>query len=279
MDSYAYYNGSFGRRNEIFVPLTDRSIFFGDAVYDAAIGCYDRIMWEEEHIARLLISARRVGIDHPYTPKFLSSLMREIAIRSMIKSYFIYIQISRGKFKRSHSATNTEANLLITVDHIKIEDSISQMTLASAVDIRHGMCDVKTVNLLPAVMASSKADDMSADEALFIKNGIVTECAKSNISMLKQGRIITHPLNSSILAGVTRSHFLSACADMGLEICQEEFPYCQLFEADEIFVTSCSKLCKTVSHIDSIPVGGRCPDSSHEIFKRLYNDYLAICKP
>ena len=66
MTSYAYYNGQFGKRDEIKIPLSDRSIFFGDAVYDTAIGCYDRILWEIEHIERLLCNAQRLGIEHKY---------------------------------------------------------------------------------------------------------------------------------------------------------------------------------------------------------------------
>ena len=69
MCSYAYYNGKFGKKEEISIPLSDRSIYFGDAVYDVALGSYDRIMWESEHLDRLLANAKRLGIIHPYSKK------------------------------------------------------------------------------------------------------------------------------------------------------------------------------------------------------------------
>jgi D-alanine transaminase len=90
MDSYAYYNGKFGKRDKITIPLSDRSIFFGDAIYDAAIGSFDRILWESEHIERFLNNAEKIGIKHNYTHKHLSDILREIGVKSMIKSYFIY---------------------------------------------------------------------------------------------------------------------------------------------------------------------------------------------
>ena len=101
MISYAYYNGNFGKRNEISIPLSDRSIFFGDAVYDAAIGSYDRILWESEHIDRLLINAKRLGIEHEYTKAFLSELLREIAVKSMIKCFSLFPAFE--KFEYAHS--------------------------------------------------------------------------------------------------------------------------------------------------------------------------------
>jgi D-alanine transaminase len=116
MSSYAFYNGEFGKREDIRIPLTERSIFFGDAVYDAAIGSFDRILWEDEHINRLLSNAKRIGINHPYNKKMLSAILREIAIKSMNEVYFIYIQISQSSSSRTHSAANCKSNLLITVD-------------------------------------------------------------------------------------------------------------------------------------------------------------------
>ena len=138
MNSYAYYNGKFAKRDEITIPLSDRSIFFGDAVYDAAIGSYDRILWEDEHIQRFLDNANRIGIKHNLTKKYLLQLLREVAIKSMINNYFIYFQLSRDLATRTHSANGCGSNLLITVDPIEIKPNVTPLKLITVEDKRYG---------------------------------------------------------------------------------------------------------------------------------------------
>ena len=278
MISYAYYNGNFGKRNEISIPLSDRSIFFGDAVYDAAIGSYDRILWESEHIDRLLINAKRLGIEHEYTKAFLSELLREIAVKSMIKCYFLYFQLSRSSNMRIHSANNCKANLLITIDPITIEKRPKPLRLITAKDLRYGYCDIKTVNLLPAVLASTKAEKADCDEAVFVKDGFVTECAKSNISIINQGRIITHPKSSKILPGITREHLLSMCKEMSFTIEERPFTIDEMLRADEILVTSTTKLCRTVGYIDGTSVGGKDTHFAEMICQKMYKEFADFCK-
>lgn len=277
MTSYAYYNGQFGKRDEIKIPLSDRSIFFGDAVYDTAIGCYDRILWEIEHIERLLCNAQRLGIEHKYTRRKLSSLIREISVKSTFGTCMIYIQISRDLMARNHSAVGCGANLLITVEPIIIDRFPKPMKLITAEDKRYGYCDVKTINLLPAVLSSTEAETAGCDEAIFIRNNIVTECSKSNISIIKQGRLITHPISSRILPGITRAHLLEGCRKLGIPFKEIEFTKAELFSADEILISSTTKLCKTASHIDSLPVGGGANEIASAIQNYLYSEFSTFC--
>ena len=278
MNSYAYYNGKFGKRNEILIPLSDRSIFFGDAVYDAAIGSYDRILWEDEHITRFLGNAKRLGIRHGYKKHYLSSLLREIAVKSMIDTYLIYFQLSRDLPERRHSGIGCGADLLVTVEPIVIEEFPRPMKLITVPDLRYGYCDIKTTNLLPAVISATEAERADCDEAIFVKDGIVTECTKSNISILKQGRLITHPKSHKILPGITRAHLLAASRSLGIPYEEAEFSMEELFSADEILVSSTTKLCKTVSHIDSVRVGGRDKKTSSELCQFLYSEFTEFCK-
>lgn len=278
MNSYAYYNGKFGKKEEIFIPLSDRSIFFGDAVYDALIGSFDRIMWEDEHIDRLLDNAEKIGIKHSYTKRFLSDLLREIAIRAMMDTYLLYIQISRNLYTRRHSAIDCEANLLVTIEPIHMKRYPKSMKLITFPDKRYGYCDVKTVNLIPAVLSATSAEKEGFDEAVFIKDEIVTECTKSNISILNQGRLITHPKSEHILPGIVRAHLLEACKQTGIPYEERKFTKEELFAADEILVTSTTKLCKTVSHINGCSVGGKDPKKASLLCDFLYSEFEKICK-
>ena len=276
MDSYAYYNGKFGKKEDIYIPISDRSIFFADAIYDAAIGRYDRILWEEEHIERFLNNAKRIGINHSLTKTFLSSLLREIAIKSMLESYFIYFQLSKNSKDRTHSSVGSSANLLITIDPIEIKKVLPPMKLMSFDDTRHNLCDIKCTNLLSAVLTSTIADEAGFDEAVFIRNGIVTECAKSNISIIKQGRVISHPKNSHILPGITREHLNDVCNKLSIPFWEEKFSYNDLINADEILVTSTTKLCRRVEKIDNFTVGGKAYDLCERIIYRLFSEYEEI---
>lgn len=277
MASYAYYNGSFGKKQDIFIPLSDRSIYFGDAVYDAAIGSYDRIMWEKDHIRRFLGNAKSIGIRHDLTEEKLSSLLREIAVKSMLESYFIYFQMSRSAPDRIHSALRTEATLLITVDPIDIRRSQRPLEMITVKDGRSNLCDVKTVNLLPAVLASTMAEKAGADEAIFVRGKYVTECAKSNISIIKEGRIITHPANNRILPGITRAHLLSNCEQLGIPYEERPFTVSEMLSADEIIVTSTTKLCRTVGQINNLPVGGKNSPLAEKLSRKMYLQYKNLC--
>ena len=278
MCSYAYYNGEFGKREDISIPLSDRSIFFGDAIYDAAIGSYDRILWESEHIDRFLKNAERIGINHNFTKEYLSALLREIAVKSMIKTYFLYFQLSRTLPQRVHSGKNCGASLLITVDPITIDKNPPPLNLITVKDQRYDYCDIKTINLLPSVLAATEADFRDCDEAVFIKNEIVTECSKSNISIINQGRVITHPTNSKILPGIARAHLIKKCYELNIPFTERPFTKEEMLGAEEILVTSTTKLCRTVSLIDGLAVGGGNSPLSHLLCTKLYREFADFCQ-
>lgn len=277
MSSYAYYNGSFGKREEIRIPLSDRSVFFGDAIYDAAIGSYDRILWEEEHIERFLGNAEKIGIKHNISKNFLSSLLREIAVRSMLETYFIYFQLSRDLPSRRHSANGSGFNLLITVDPITINKSDSPLRLKTAEDLRYGYCNIKTVNLLPSVLSITEAESNGCDEAVFVKNGFVTECSKSNISIIKQGRLITHPKTNEILPGIAREHILRICESVGITVSERKFSVEEMMNADDILVSSTTRLCQRAGYVNSVPVGKSKEALGDKICSLMYSEYAVFC--
>lgn len=278
MNSYAYYNGDFGKSEDIKIPLSDRSIYFGDAVYDAAIGRYEFIMWEGEHIDRFLANAKRLGIEHSYTKRRLASLFREIAVKSCIPEYFLYFQLSRNKERRIHSGVGCCANLLVTIEPIEISNSLPPLRLSLFEDLRYGYCDIKTVNLLPAVLSSTKAELEGCDEAVFQLDGVVTECAKSNISILKDGILKTHPTTNRILPGIARRHVLLACRRLGIPYCEEAFTVEELFAADEILLSSTTKLCRRANMLCGQQVGMKDGDRAEKICQFLYKEFENLGK-
>jgi D-alanine transaminase len=178
--------------------------------------------------------------------------------KSKLEEYFLYIQLSRCAPERAHAYPDEQKTaLLITVSPFVLAPPQNRLKLITAEDKRYGFCDVKTVNLLPAVLASHKAASVGCDEAVFVRDGMVTECAHSNIAILKDGVIITHPDSPKILPGIAKKRLLFVAASEGIEVCERPFAVEELFSADEILVTSTTKLCVAAHEIDKVKIGGK----------------------
>jgi D-alanine transaminase len=132
------------------------------------------------------------------------------------------------------------------------------------------------VNLLPAVLASHKAASVGCDEAIFVRDGVVTECAHSNIAILKNGVIITHPDSPKILPGIAKKRLLSVAVSEGIEVCERQFAVEELFSADEVLVTSTTKICLSACEINGLSVGGKDGKILKLLQKKLFSEYKII---
>ena len=252
----AYYNGRFGSYDETCLSLSDRALFFGDGIYDAAVGKGGKIFLLDEHNERLYNNAKRLGILPPVSKEELNRILLEAIRLSGLSEYFVYLQFSRCKARRTHSACGAKTSLLVTVTEWIPPLPENRLSLITTPDLRYEYCDIKTVNLLPAVMASTLAEERGADEAVFHRGDTVTECAHSNISILKDRTLITHPTGPHILPGITRRHLINAARKLGIKVEERPFTLTELFSADEVIVSSTTKLILTAKSIDGIAVGG-----------------------
>lgn len=264
--SIAYYDGEFQEKENVRMPLSDRAIFFGDGIYDAAIGRGGNIYLEEEHIERFFGNARRLDIPVAFTKEQLSKILKSTISANNFKQYFVYFQLTRTSEERIHAYPDTQrSTLLVTVKAHEFPHPDKQLKLITTRDDRYLLCDIKTLNLLPAVLASRAAESAGCDEAVFIRDGIVTECAHSNLSIVKDGVLYTHPKSNKILPGITRERMLHLCRQMLIPYEERPFGKDELFSADEVLITSTTKLLLTASHIDGIAVG----NNKNELSKRL----------
>lgn len=273
--SIAYYNGQFCAYSDIKIPLSDRSVFFGDGIYDAAIGKCGKIYLENEHLDRFIANAKRLNIPLAQNKATLSGLIHEAINRNPFEQYFVYLQLSRFSEERTHSFKDSDkSNLLITVKEHTLPEQDKKLKLTIADDIRYKMCDIKTLNLLPAVMASKRAECSGYDETVFIRDGMVTECAHSNVSMIKDGVLYTHPTNNFILPGITRARMLYMCKRLGIPYKEIPFSHSELINADSILVTSTTKLALIADSVDGIKVGNGYNAQSKLLISALRNDFL-----
>ena len=251
--SIAYYNGKICAPEEIRIPLTDRAVFFGDGIYDAALGCNRKPYLLEKHVNRFLSNRKRLGIPMPISENEFYDTISELIERYGDGCFFLYFQLTRYSDMRRHAChERRRANLLMTVTPTEMPRADRRLKLVCYQDLRYGYCDIKTLNLLPSVMASTYAEALGADEAVFIRDGIVTECAHSNISIIRGGELITHPKNNRILPGIMREELLHICREMGINCREEEFSREELFTADEVIVSSSTKLFSLVDKIDGV---------------------------
>lgn len=276
MRGYAYYNGKIGQCDEISIPLTDRIIYFGDGVYDLMIGHDGGIFMADEHLNRLRSNMDALHIEYPADKDRLYDLIYRLVLLSGYKSYSIYISVSRDGEDREHSYKSSRAaNLLIIIREFSLSEDVP-LSLITEEDKRYRYCNIKTVNLLPAVIYSTKADSYGCDEAVLHRGGTVTECAHSNVFILKGGRLITHPKCELILPGITRELLIETARGMEIPADERPFSLGELFSADEIIVTSTTKLIRRTDAIDGVSVGKKDKTVAVALERAVREKYLKM---
>lgn len=269
----AYYNGRFSEIDEVRIPLTDRCVYFGDGVYDAMVGRNGKIHMLEKHVERLYKSADAIGLNVGRTQEELCEIIKILTCEYPFP-YFIYVQLSRRSETRCHAATECgESNLLITLTPHLLPSPDKTLSLTFAEDLRYKMCNVKTLNLLPAVLASTRAAEDGYDEAVFVRDGFVTECAHSNVSIVKDGVLMTHPDCELILPGITKALLISSAKKLGIPVCERPFTPGELRAADSVLVSSTTKPVLEADSIDKYPLPhGQC-EEARALISAAFSDY------
>lgn len=272
MENLGYYNGNFGPLDEMMIPMNDRVCYFGDGVYEATMVQNYQIFALDEHLDRLYNSAGLIKLKVPCTKEEMKELLNGMVRKLDSKNQFLYWQITRGTASRSHEFPDPEvkANIWITIKPFQRKDIWKKLKLLTVEDTRFLHCNIKTLNLLPNVMAAQASKAAGCQEAVFHRGNIVTECAHSNISILKDGVFKTHPTDHYILPGITRAHLIQICKQLNIPVDETPFTLDELINADEIIVSSASKLCMSACEIDGRPVGGK----ALELVSKLQEAYL-----
>lgn len=276
MKNLGYYNGKYDLVENMYVPMNDRACFFGDGIYEAAYSRNYIIYSLDEHMKRLYESAATLGITIPHTQEEFSDILYEMLAKVDSDEQLVYWQVTRGTEMRSHAPSpGLVGNVWIILKPMRLKNTYEPMKLITFEDTRFLMCNMKTLNLIPTVMASRQAAEIGADEAVFHRGERVTECAHSNISIITEnGSVKTAPADNMILAGVARSHFLRFCAKFGVNVIEEPFTLDEMMHAREVIVTSSGTLCRPACEVDGVPVGGRAPELLKKLQDALVADFI-----
>ncbi|MBQ3490566.1 MAG: aminotransferase class IV [Clostridia bacterium] len=275
MKTLGYYNGEIGELEELRVPMLDRACYFGDGVYDVAYSRNHKAYALREHIDRFYQSMALLNIRLDMHPDDLENLICELIKKVDADEQWVYFQASRGTGLRNHAVTAPmNANLWIMLKPCSIRETYKKINLISLEDKRFLYCNAKTLNLIPAVLYSTEAENGGYDEAVLHRNGRVTGCAHSNISTLKNGVLQTAPADEYILAGIGRAHLIRKCKSFGIPVKEEPFSLDEMMEADEIIVTSAGSLCIAAGTVDGKAVGGKAPELLKRLQDSLMEDYF-----
>lgn len=271
MEGLGYYNGEIKPIKELKIPVTDRAIYFGDGVYEVCYCINKKPFAIDEHINRFYDSLSLLKIDFKTKKQELKKIIEYVIKKHDAKHQSVYWQVSRASAIRNHVfPSNKKPNLLIMVTENKIVDmKKTRYDLILEQDTRFLHCNIKTLNLIPAVLASEKAKQNNCQEAVLHRGETITECAHSNVGILKDGVFKTAPLNNLILPGVTRAHLIKICENLNVPVLEKPFTIKELLEADEVIVLASGCLCMGVNSINGKKVGNKAPS----LLKTLQNSY------
>lgn len=257
------------------VPVEDRGYNFGDAVYEYVASYNGRLFYLEPHLDRLEHSMAALAFP-PLPREKIRTAIETLFAEAAIDRAGIYIQISRGVAPRDHAfPADAELQFLMILRRVHEKPAVLREKGAAAItvtDIRWGRCDIKTVQLLPNVLAKQQALEAGAYDAIFVaETGEVREGTSSNLFIVKDQGLITHPLTPRILPGITRMIILDICRAGGLSIEEAYFDKAALYAADEVFMSGTITEVLPITRIDGKPIGD---GAVGPVARRLNRDLL-----
>ncbi len=269
MSRFAYVTGRYLPWRAAAVPIEDRGYQFADGVYELCELREGRIVDERRHLARLRRSLDELRIAMPMSPAALMVVMRECIARNRVRDGIVYLQVTRGVARRDHGfpPPDTRPSVVVTARGIDFAGNERAAAAGIAVvtvpDNRWERVDIKSISLLPNVLAKQTARERGAKEAWFVdRDGRVTEGSSSNAFIVtKAGKVVTRPADKGILRGITRTVLIDVLRAERLELEERPFTVEEAYGAREAFLTSASQVVMPVVRIDDRPIGNGVPGS------------------
>jgi D-alanine transaminase len=281
MSRIAYVNGRYLPMRAATVHVEDRGYQFGDGVYEVCEVRGGRLIDERRHMARLLRSLDELRIRVPMSLASLGIVLREVVARNRVSYGVVYLQITRGVARRDHAfpVPDVPPSVVVTaraLNRARNETLASKgIAVITVPDNRWGRVDIKTIGLLPNVLARQAAIEQGARDAWFVDaSGNVTESASGNAWIVTQaGTVVTRPADNAILRGITRTVLFEVIKAQGLAAEERAFTLKEAYAAREAFITSASQIVMPVVKIDDRPVGNGQPGPIATALRRAFHDF------
>ena len=274
-----YLNGHYMPIEEAKISVLDRGFIFGDGVYEV-IPVYSRKVFRlESHLQRLQHSLDGIKLANPHSDAEWTSIINELIARNAEQDQYLYLHITRGVAKRDHAFPNPPvkptvfvmSNPLLTPPAALLQSGVGAV---SAADNRWLRCDIKAIALLPNVLLRQMAVDAGCAETILIRdNAFMTEGAASNIFVVKNGTLLAPPKNNLMLPGITYDVVLEIAAANNIPHEIRKIAKSEVFDADELLLTSSTKEVLAITTLDGKPVGTGKPGAMFAKLHKLYQDY------
>ncbi|MFG6116328.1 D-amino-acid transaminase [Halobacillus sp. MO56] len=264
----------FLNHEELHYPFEERGLQFGDGVYEV-IRVYDGNYYlMEEHIDRLFRSVEAIKITMPFSKEELKGLLQQLLEKNQVdQDAKVYLQITRGSAARDHAfPVDVKPNFYAYAQEFSrnLPAMWNGGSVLSHPDRRWDWCYIKSLNLLPNVLAKQEAKENGCMEAILHKDGVVTEGSSSNAYLVRDGKIYTHPAKKNILHGCVRMRVEQFCDDLGIPFVEEAFRVEDIQHADEMFITSSTAEVTPVTHFDGKKIATGSPG---EVTRKLQYAY------
>lgn len=278
MSHTAYVNGVYLPLADAHISISDRGFQFGDSIYEVWAVRDGRLFDAEPHMARLQRSLRELRMDAPMGEKALFAVLRETMRRNRVSDGIVYVQISRGAAPRDHvfPTPPRAPTFVVTAKNLDrrafAKRAAEGVKVATTPETRWARCDIKSVNLLPNILARQQAREAGAFEAWFVNaEGFVTEGTSSSAFIVDaEGRLRTAGLSNHILHGVTRAVLLQLARERQLPVMEQPFTLAEAKAAREAFISSASNPAIPVIAIDNVPVGEGHPGPMAQALRAAY---------
>ncbi|WAA11762.1 D-amino-acid transaminase [Fervidibacillus halotolerans] len=256
--AYMFLNGKLIERTKGKIDVEDRGFQFGDGIYEVIAVYGGRPFALSDHLDRLFESAKKIYMEIPYSKKELEDGIHRLLHVDKREHCYIYIQVSRGISPRNHIIPQRISGTVIIylLDPIREKENWKRRGIKAAIteDIRWLRCDIKTTSLLGNVLVKQKAVEKQASEAILHREQRVTEGSSSNVWIVKDGLLRTHPADQFILNGITRKQILAISKQQRIPYVEQSFTVDELLGADEVFITSTTMEVTPVVEVDEVKI-------------------------
>lgn len=256
-------NNEMIEKSQAAISIEERGFQFGDGIYEVIKVYNGSLFTAEEHIERFYRCADELRIVIPYTKDLLHKMLHDLIEENELTTGHVYMQITRGAAPRTHFFPDEGVNATFVayteVAARPMKNLENGVKTIFADDIRWLRCDIKSLNLLGAVLAKQKAHEQGCYEAILHREGTITEGSSSNVFGIKNDVLYTHPINNLILNGITRHVLMQCCEEIGLQVVEEAMTCEQALEMDELFLTSTTSEVTPIIQVDDVEISAGTP--------------------
>jgi len=277
-EKIVYLNGKYLPVEQATISVMDRGFLFGDGVYEVIPVFANKLLRPAEHLSRLQNSLNRIGLSNPLSDEEWQKLFSELLNKNAGEDRAIYLQLSRGAYSKRDLSTNQDCppTVFAMVLHVMppdIDILLAGISVITVDDFRWSACDIKSTSLVANVMLKQQAAEAGVEDAILIKDGHVTEGTASNVFVIKEGVLITPPTGRQLLPGITRDLVIEIAENNAIVVERREIKQAELYNADEIWMTSSTREIAPVIKLNDKAVGAGVAGNAWKHMMDLYQQY------